>query len=578
MDRCPPLWEIQYDTGWEPIEEEIKEALEMAKKKGKETIKVQQMDTDHLLEISEGASSPADIMGNEKVYDLFKGCRVDIQSGHVHKIRRNHVELCTDVEIKDHEGWHEKETFCKFAEQRNWRSMFSILEREPALVNFHSPSLPWASIHYIAAYGPLSVLSRFVTEFMADRELLTTDRQTALQIAQRHRQPDDAVLQYIMSWEANAEPVDTACRTLCSLAMAARWPDVINTLEATPGLAHMRPNDVDYAVLHCAAHHGNLFMLQKLVEEFGVDYDLETKTGKTAFQIAREECRCDAVEYLGSLRPQLVLERSLVRFPLPQLVRITSTKMLDNLQHLLDCTVKPPPRNFTRDRGKKGTPVPSSYTLVGAMRSENLSTWRVYTVQREVVANYVSEDIEGCPFRLWPPWTKTGPNGSPDLSLFKLRDNINEWVLFHGTSPEVTHRLAHSGFSMSKIGLGATKDWGTLPLYGYGAYFTDSITKADEYCRVKVQGGPFKGCRAVALCRVLGGRYLYCEDDSLDKKTLKEKILNGNYDSTVGDRLKLRGTFHEYVVYDASSVYLEYILYFKRNYKDLSKVLPEDRD
>jgi len=201
-------------------------------------------------------------------------------------------------------------------------------------------------------------------------------------------------------------------------------------------------------------------------------------------------------------------------------------------------------------------------------------------VQREVVEQKI-RDAGQSSFRVWRPWTKSGPGGKSDLDLFNLHEEANEWLLFHGTSPDALVNIAKHGFSMSKVGLGATKDWeGALPLYGYGGYFTDSPTKADEYSRIKLEEGPYKGCRAMALFRVLGGRYLYCKKDELDKKSLHGMILNGDCDSTIGDRLRLRGTFREYVVYDASSIYLEYILYYKRRYRqrDLARVDPEDRD
>eukprot|EP00490_Sorites_sp_Unknown_P028312 CAMPEP_0114675654 /NCGR_PEP_ID=MMETSP0191-20121206/48203_1 /TAXON_ID=126664 /ORGANISM="Sorites sp." /LENGTH=125 /DNA_ID=CAMNT_0001945371 /DNA_START=31 /DNA_END=408 /DNA_ORIENTATION=- len=117
---------------------------------------------------------------------------------------------------------------------------------------------------------------------------------------------------------------------------------------------------------------------------------------------------------------------------------------------------------------------------------------------------------------------------------------------------------------MSKLGSGGTTGGGGL--YGGGTYFGDSITKADEYARRKVENGRFKGCRAVAICRVLGGRYYYVDKDveEKDKPEFPKRVLEGHYNSTVGDRYKLKNTFREYVAYDAASTYLEYILYYRR--------------
>jgi hypothetical protein len=94
----------------------------------------------------------------------------------------------------------------------------------------------------------------------------------------------------------------------------------------------------------------------------------------------------------------------------------------------------------------------------------------------------------------------------------------------------------------------------------------DSITKVDEYARRRIDTGEFEGCRTAALCRVIGGRHLYADREvkQEDKAKFVEHIFSGKYHSTVGDRLKLKNTFREYVVYDASHAYLEYIIYYKR--------------
>merc|ERR1712187_411241 len=118
--------------------------------------------------------------------------------------------------------------------------------------------------------------------------------------------------------------------------------------------------------------------------------------------------------------------------------------------------------------------------------------------------------------------------------------------------------------TMAKLGQGGTT--GSGGLYGAGTYFGESITKADEYARRKVEGGPFAGCRAVAMCRVVGGRFFYTDTKVTDeeKPQFAKRVLEEHYDSTVGDRLKLKKTFREYVVYDSSATYLEYIMYYKR--------------
>ena len=66
------------------------------------------------------------------------------------------------------------------------------------------------------------------------------------------------------------------------------------------------------------------------------------------------------------------------------------------------------------------------------------------------------------------------------------------------------------------------------------------------------------------LCRVLGGNVLYSDEDVPDGAALRAQVLHGLYDSVIGDREKVRGTFKEYVVYDADQVYPAYEIRYRR--------------
>merc|ERR1712080_17100 len=92
-------------------------------------------------------------------------------------------------------------------------------------------------------------------------------------------------------------------------------------------------------------------------------------------------------------------------------------------------------------------------------------------------------------------------------------------------------------------------------LYGSGAYFADSITKADEYSQMDANG---RYC--VLVARVLGGRVLYNDDVEPNAAKLENMVIEEGYNCVLGDREKCRGTYKEYVVFDRDQVYLEYIL------------------
>ena len=95
-------------------------------------------------------------------------------------------------------------------------------------------------------------------------------------------------------------------------------------------------------------------------------------------------------------------------------------------------------------------------------------------------------------------------------------------------------------------------------LYGAGLYFADSIVKADEYSDADEDG-----VYSMLLCRVLGGNVLYSAEDVPDGD-LRAQVLEGRYDSVLGDREQVRGTFKEYMVYDADHVYPAYEIRYRR--------------
>eukprot|EP00929_Paragymnodinium_shiwhaense_P057699 TRINITY_DN28888_c0_g1_i2.p1 TRINITY_DN28888_c0_g1~~TRINITY_DN28888_c0_g1_i2.p1 ORF type:complete len:119 (+),score=20.95 TRINITY_DN28888_c0_g1_i2:307-663(+) len=88
-----------------------------------------------------------------------------------------------------------------------------------------------------------------------------------------------------------------------------------------------------------------------------------------------------------------------------------------------------------------------------------------------------------------------------------------------------------------------------------------SITKADEYAKANTAGN-----YAVLLCRVLGGKVLYTDEVSPNPEDLVHQCVEGPYDSVLGDRERIRGTFREFVLFDSEDVYPEYIVEYQRDY------------
>lgn len=225
---------------------------------------------------------------------------------------------------------------------------------------------------------------------------------------------------------------------------------------------------------------------------------------------------------------------------------VTDRTLLTELQELLNVTYR---RKVTRDRKSVGG-VPQRYTLVRALRSENYNDWRGYYLKRHLIERQVKKDRS---FTKYRPLTA---NASALCGArHRLRGYVNEWFLFHGTSATAAESIAKADFTMKLAGSA------TGTMYGAGTYLAESITKADEYAQ---EGGD--GTCAVLVCRAIGGKVLYDDEANPDADSLQKLVLSEGYHCVLGDREKARGTFKEYVIFDADQIFVEYIVFYRREY------------
>lgn len=136
-----------------------------------------------------------------------------------------------------------------------------------------------------------------------------------------------------------------------------------------------------------------------------------------------------------------------------------------------------------------------------------------------------------------------------------LDAGLNEVYAFHGTFVRYALSIAKDDFNINLAG----SSRGTL--YGRGAYLGDSITKADEYAKDEPDGY-YSDVFAVLFCRVCMGKLYNTSDDP----EAASRIKSGEFDSTNGQRL-----FRELVIYDSDQLYPEYVILYKRIYKDTSE-------
>lgn len=247
-------------------------------------------------------------------------------------------------------------------------------------------------------------------------------------------------------------------------------------------------------------------------------------------------------EYWSMAREQVLDQSELVKF-------METPRDVERFQHLVDATYSDV---TTRDRCRNNNRcwmVPRNFQVLRVERNENSKLWRKYSIRKAELQHCLTDGEEPYPkftdVRTTMEWQKLAGTDVLDA-------NINEWYLFHGTRNAAALNICRNDFKMRLAG----SSTGTL--YGRGAYFAESITKADEYCKDE------HGACTVLFCRVLGGRARYTDEREPDPVKLTADCVEGDFDCIIGDRVKVSKTYREFVVFDTENVYPEYIITFKR--------------
>lgn len=168
--------------------------------------------------------------------------------------------------------------------------------------------------------------------------------------------------------------------------------------------------------------------------------------------------------------------------------------------------------------------VPSQYKVLGVEAVGNKELTRLYQAFRAKVGAAVGQtDV----------WSALTTSLHGDF----IRCKENEWILFHGTTEANARSIALHGYLPDHVQPGN--------LLGPLLYFTDSVTKADEYAAPTTQGGE----RWLVINRVFGGRVLHTEEVAPDPAKILSQLQAGEYHSVLNDREKKpRETFKEFAV------------------------------
>mmetsp|Transcript_131447 Transcript_131447/g.281066 ORF Transcript_131447/g.281066 Transcript_131447/m.281066 type:complete len:541 (+) Transcript_131447:102-1724(+) len=211
---------------------------------------------------------------------------------------------------------------------------------------------------------------------------------------------------------------------------------------------------------------------------------------------------------------------------------------------------------FIRTRDRR-TRLPIALEALKIWRVENALVWHRYATHRAFLQELATTASAG-DFSPCEPLPKTSELLPSELTA-ELDAGVNEVYLFHGTSPQGALGIKDVGFDISK----AT---GTA-CYGPGVYLTECSSKSDEYAQEDTDG-LHAGHSAVLLCRVLLGRVLNWHTEA--SADLSQTWSSGRHDSILGDRVRLRGTYREFVLPPEScqGAYPEYIIIYRRRYED----------
>eukprot|EP00913_Durusdinium_trenchii_P028229 g26464.t1 len=262
------------------------------------------------------------------------------------------------------------------------------------------------------------------------------------------------------------------------------------------------------------------------------------------------------------------------------------------MQGLFDSTFR---KIYTRDR--RGAPLADRLKdrlgVTDVYRVLNDQVWREYLRHRERLrllrwnCPALEEQVPNGPatHAFCESLRRMGRSRLPHLD-----SQVAECWLFHGTSFEAAAGIAENDFRLDLTGSNA----GTL--YGKGIYLAENVSKSDEYgegprgtrpeeesvkedrSQVPVPPAPAHTRGAVEpltrhsvmlVCRTLLGKVLYNDEVNPSPDAIQRSCLakGAPYDSVLGDRRKIHGTFREFVYPEFIVVYER--IYFHERFQDI---------
>jgi len=250
----------------------------------------------------------------------------------------------------------------------------------------------------------------------------------------------------------------------------------------------------------------------------------------------------------------LVCQDSLIKFPSYWKSKdaglfkyFNNAYMIEKMQDLIRESVRAACGNGCNgvDGNGRGT---KSATVTKVKRIENGPVWKRYWERKQQMLKGKKPKIK------LAAATMDRISQCGNFPLVQVSKEINELLLFHGTSEDSANSIAKGGFDPTKASL--------MGMYGAGTYCADYSCKSMQYAKPSTDAGE----RVLIICRVLMGRAYHSKKTLQCHKEPPEDQKGQRYESVFAEEGKSNGgaqTHNEYVTYDASQVYPEYLVYIR---------------
>eukprot|EP00802_Teleaulax_amphioxeia_P001877 Tamp_01879.p1 GENE.Tamp_01879~~Tamp_01879.p1 ORF type:complete len:1262 (+),score=324.47 Tamp_01879:258-3788(+) len=195
--------------------------------------------------------------------------------------------------------------------------------------------------------------------------------------------------------------------------------------------------------------------------------------------------------------------------------------------------------------------VTSRAEVMSIERIENECLWQMYQTRRGILKKTLA--ARNCPV----PRLSSKIGWQPDIPSAKdLSADVNEFYLFHGTSSATAGIIAEHGFDERVANLGG--------LYGAGSYFAINACKSHQYRR----SAPGSRAHVMLVCRVTMGIPFYTSTQHTHARRAPDNPATAGrpFDSIFAEGGIANGgsqQHNEYVVFDGSQVYPEYVVHYR---------------